>query len=498
MDAWNDNTLSYLDVLRDVYSSLSFPGFPATEGVEDADPVMAGMTGQQQVGKEERKMGRVWEEASGFETAQQYSALHHEHKAGEEGEGGEYIGGDREGDVDEEESETEVGKGGKSPRAQHRRQYRNRKYRRLSQNPSSEVLDTVMSSSNSNSSLLLSNDTSSTNGRRSRSNSMGMVGEEEIEEKGRAATVMPVGGVHHPGRVGLGKGKQFLVRPPLSPASSPKHSSSSSGTSTSSNSHSKCTPHTRSKRGGSSTNSNGSAAAASASSSSGSTTRNRRRAALKAEEAIHRAQGGREGTNEGGSEEEEANRRSSRGGGGWRRKPGDDEDEDEDEDEDGGEGELDEALMNLRFPAQHETDFVGAVFKLGLKCSSPKVLMDLMPMTETLTTEHIKSHLQKYRLHGNRSKDEFVEYFNGYMRGPFASFCARREWEHERGSEGATGGGVEGILPPLFAHGHRRLPLPMSGGSRQHHLQQVQMLTVGGKGRAGGREGGRERGSVRC
>jgi len=91
-----------------------------------------------------------------------------------------------------------------------------------------------------------------------------------------------------------------------------------------------------------------------------------------------------------------------------------------------------------------------------------------------------------------------AQYFNGYMRGPFASFCARREWEHERGSEGATGGGVEGILPPLFAHGHRRLPLPMSGGSRQHHLQQVQMLTVGGKGRAGGREGGRERGSVRC
>ncbi len=28
--------------------------------------------------------------------------------------------------------------------------------------------------------------------------------------------------------------------------------------------------------------------------------------------------------------------------------------------------------------------------------------MDHMPRTETLTTEHIKSHLQKYRLHSNR------------------------------------------------------------------------------------------------
>ena len=52
------------------------------------------------------------------------------------------------------------------------------------------------------------------------------------------------------------------------------------------------------------------------------------------------------------------------------------------------------------------------------------------------------------------------------------------------------GGGSEGMLPPLFAHGHRRPPMAMGGGSRQHHLQQVQILTVR---REGGREGGRER-----
>lgn len=31
-------------------------------------------------------------------------------------------------------------------------------------------------------------------------------------------------------------------------------------------------------------------------------------------------------------------------------------------------------LAHSQMPAQFETDFVGAVFRLGLKCSSPKVL----------------------------------------------------------------------------------------------------------------------------
>jgi len=358
--------------------------------------VLAGAgVGQQQpqLGKEERKMGRGGDEGGGYEATHQYLPLHDEEEEGEEE--GEYIRGECEGNDDDDEDDDEGGggEGGKSPRAQHRHQYRNRKYRRLAQNPSSQGLGT-MSSSYSNSSLFLG----SSSARRSRSNSMGRVGGEEVEgEEGAsaatAAAAMPVNGMYPSGG---GLGKQFLFRPPQPPATNGSSSSSSS-----SNNNSKCSGRTRPKRGGSS--SNGGAAATPASSSSGRNTRNRRRAALKAEEAIQRAQGG----NEGGSEEEAPSRRSNR-----RRNGNDDdgsEDEDEDEDEEGGEGELDEALMNLRFPPQHETDFVGAVFKLGLKCSSPKVLMDLMPMTETLTTEHIKSHLQKYRLHGHRSKEEFVE-----------------------------------------------------------------------------------------
>ncbi|KUF81810.1 Two-component response regulator ARR18 [Phytophthora nicotianae] len=53
--------------------------------------------------------------------------------------------------------------------------------------------------------------------------------------------------------------------------------------------------------------------------------------------------------------------------------------------------------------------FVSAVFELGVKNASPKALLALMESkhpTEGLTTDHIKSHLQKYRISYERSKLE--------------------------------------------------------------------------------------------
>ncbi|KAJ1448560.1 hypothetical protein M885DRAFT_138825 [Pelagophyceae sp. CCMP2097] len=64
-----------------------------------------------------------------------------------------------------------------------------------------------------------------------------------------------------------------------------------------------------------------------------------------------------------------------------------------------------------------ERDFAMAVFEIGLRQSSPKVLKGLMlPCPEALTTEHIKSHLQKYRLHYERSKEEFLGHYRKYLR----------------------------------------------------------------------------------
>ena len=59
-------------------------------------------------------------------------------------------------------------------------------------------------------------------------------------------------------------------------------------------------------------------------------------------------------------------------------------------------------------------DFVAAVFDVGLKCASPKLLLEMMPVVDGLTSEHIKSHLQKYRLHRQRSREEFLKSY-GYL-----------------------------------------------------------------------------------
>jgi len=83
----------------------------------------------------------------------------------------------------------------------------------------------------------------------------------------------------------------------------------------------------------------------------------------------------------------------------------------------------------------------------------------MLPCPEALTTEHIKSHLQKYRLHYERSKEEFLGHYRKYLRvsspddelersalgttfsGPFEAPSALRR----RGSESRVG------LSPLDA-----------------------------------------------
>ncbi|KAE9284211.1 hypothetical protein PF008_g27214 [Phytophthora fragariae] len=56
--------------------------------------------------------------------------------------------------------------------------------------------------------------------------------------------------------------------------------------------------------------------------------------------------------------------------------------------------------------------FVAAIFDLGLKNASPKAVLPLMQASDPdlgLTTEQLKSHLQKYRINHERSRREFQE-----------------------------------------------------------------------------------------
>uniref|UniRef100_A0A7R9YFR2 HTH myb-type domain-containing protein n=1 Tax=Pinguiococcus pyrenoidosus TaxID=172671 RepID=A0A7R9YFR2_9STRA len=102
-----------------------------------------------------------------------------------------------------------------------------------------------------------------------------------------------------------------------------------------------------------------------------------------------------------------------------------------------------EEAMVQSIPDNFEASFVNAVFEIGLSRASPKVLMNFMPRVDMLTTEHIKSHLQKYRLHHGRSKNEFMEHYNQCLKADFRAFCDKQSWRYPSTSQGGESAGVE-------------------------------------------------------
>jgi SHAQKYF class myb-like DNA-binding protein len=90
------------------------------------------------------------------------------------------------------------------------------------------------------------------------------------------------------------------------------------------------------------------------------------------------------------------------------------------------------------WPEDLHRDFVSAIFDVGLKHSSPSTVMEHMPAHEQITTERIKSHLQKYRLHRQKSKKDFM-----------SSYSATVQKLNAEGMDGVTvfaGGEVAGHL----------------------------------------------------
>lgn len=67
------------------------------------------------------------------------------------------------------------------------------------------------------------------------------------------------------------------------------------------------------------------------------------------------------------------------------------------------------------WPDELHRDFVSAVFDVGLKHSSPSSILEQMAPHEQITTERIKSHLQKYRLHRQKSKKEFMSSYDSTL-----------------------------------------------------------------------------------
>lgn len=67
--------------------------------------------------------------------------------------------------------------------------------------------------------------------------------------------------------------------------------------------------------------------------------------------------------------------------------------------------------------ADDHRHFVEAVFTMGMKHASPSVLLDSMNNAHEfpLTSERVKSRLQKYRNHGDKSKADFMQEYDTFL-----------------------------------------------------------------------------------
>lgn len=76
-----------------------------------------------------------------------------------------------------------------------------------------------------------------------------------------------------------------------------------------------------------------------------------------------------------------------------------------------------DARWSKRFtwPEELHRDFVSAVFDVGLKHSSPATILEHMPKHPQISSERIKSHLQKYRVHRVKSKQEFMSSYEASL-----------------------------------------------------------------------------------
>jgi SHAQKYF class myb-like DNA-binding protein len=97
--------------------------------------------------------------------------------------------------------------------------------------------------------------------------------------------------------------------------------------------------------------------------------------------------------------------------------------------------------------------FVAAVFDLGLKNASPKALLTLMghpAVSSGLTTEHLKSHLQKYRLNYDRSRVEFMKFFDESVQESTRNHKRKGSHSHHKNVHGGSGAAPITSLFPII------------------------------------------------
>lgn len=94
--------------------------------------------------------------------------------------------------------------------------------------------------------------------------------------------------------------------------------------------------------------------------------------------------------------------------------------------------------------------FVDAVFENGIRHASPAVILDSMSKrTKALTSERVKSHLQKFRKNKDKSKEEFMAEYDS--------------WLNKALTVGAAGGTSSNLTSPLTVLQMMGIETPLGG-----------------------------------
>lgn len=126
-------------------------------------------------------------------------------------------------------------------------------------------------------------------------------------------------------------------------------------------------------------------------------------------------------------------------------------------------------------------EFVSAIFDIGLKNASPSAIMEFMRPDPNITSERVKSHLQKYRKNRDKSRREFLTSYDNSLQA-FKSRSAEDEDDDDSDEvEGLTCGEGAAFCTHVASSDRREsstsssrrsspvpMPIASSGGGNLH------------------------------
>eukprot|EP00977_Amphora_coffeiformis_P013243 scaffold3410_cov158-Amphora_coffeaeformis.AAC.17 len=139
------------------------------------------------------------------------------------------------------------------------------------------------------------------------------------------------------------------------------------------------------------------------------------------------------------------------------------------------------------WPDDLHRDFVAAIFDVGLKHSSPSTILEHMPKHEQITSERVKSHLQKYRIHRIKSKKEFMSSYDEGLKkiregtlgtlsaGELASFLTHNSMNENEATDSADASPQQTLPRPATVENEDQNP---NGGNRDTANPPQDILTL--------------------